>query len=122
MKRFESVQQRLDIIESFKQFALGIKSDNPSDKEIKFETITEWDEDSNEKGQISVIYIQQPALISAVQLFDMVQSKGLFQTGYHAWDLLVRKESDNIPDRMKLSLCPRLVTTINATPADIKKN
>lgn len=140
--KFNSLEEREDLIKSFedksKTLTTSLKSEIPSGTEVSFESVTIWDdaipvivnEETKEtenkvvSGEIYVMYIKQPHIITSVQIMDKLAQNNLFGAGFFAWGAMVISSSSSPEiekDDIKLGLCARLAQMVQIKVPDFKK-
>lgn len=131
MAKFTTLEEKDSLIKSFEEKAKTLTESRKGkvgveDPEVKTIITTEWDEGENPiSGEVYVIYVNQPHILSCSEILDLVASKGKFTAGMKAWDIMIDKANSS-PEfnqgKYKLGAAPNLPFMINMQFPDLKKN
>lgn len=139
--RFESKEQREELIKGFNQRAIELENSKKTDPKtnknynckVIVDTRSEYDiiEKDNDgnitecTGDIYVFYIRQPDLVNAIKILEGGKPGEIFTKCLLAWGCMI-DEKESSPeiqtDRIKLGYLLKMIDYIDALRGDQKKN
>lgn len=139
--KFESKEQKEELINQFKQIGLELeeekRNDPKTDKNYNCKILVDYrceyeevERDANGeivscKGDIYFFVIRQPKLIDAIKILEAGKSGSVYSPSLLAWDCMIDQKGSSpeiFTDRIKLGYLTKMISHIDALLEDSKKN